>query len=542
MSSTANSAIATDTVSVRSNSTAAFSKEYATMTVALTDRERATLRTAAYGALALMAATGAPHSAATDGSLALASATGLVGHVLAAKSADIVLTGKTVAELAGRVFPALSAAMDLLEKKDAAEAENFRSTIGLAVGAAARPRRGESGPAAVEMARKITAALAAGAGSADGRTGSTAGPDRPELRKALEEIVASGLTGLTVRVHDERGEWVGSAGVAELGGSVPPPVDGHVRIGSNTKTFIATLVLQLVAEGRIGLDVPVVDYLPGFGFDERITVRMLLQHTSGLFNFTGEYYSDGTIVAGIPCTTSGKEWVDNRFHSYEPEELVRLALSKPARFEPGTDWSYSNTNYVVARLLIEKVTGRPVAQEMQRLILGPLGLTGTVAPTTQTAVPEPHAHAYYRYTDAGAEQTVDVTEVNPSWISSGGDMISTSRDLHTFISALNSGKLLPDHLLAEMRTPVPTGIPGMGYGLGIFVQDTDGGTVIMHNGGAGGHAALMYSTPDGAATLTGTLNYVDDAELSLAAAFQEATRRLVGEVFGGPADPGLPAE
>ncbi|MFI2334985.1 serine hydrolase domain-containing protein [Nocardia rhamnosiphila] len=514
------------------------------MSVTLTDREQATLRTAAYGAVTLMAATGADHSAVANGSLALASATGVVGHVLAARSADMELTGKTVAEIADQVFPALRAAVHLLENKNPAEAENFRGTVGLAVGAAARPRRGEPGPAMVEMARKITAALA-GPGSVDGRTEPAAGErDRPELQKALEEIVASGLTGITVRVHDERGEWAGSAGVAELGGSVPPPIDGHVRIGSNTKTFTATLVLQLVGEGRIGLDVPVVEYLPEFGFDARITVRMLLQHTSGLFNFTGEYYGDGTVVAGIPCTISGKAWVDNRFHSYEPEELVRLALSKPARFEPGTDWSYSNTNYVVARLLVEKVTGRPVAQEMQRLILGPLGLTGTVAPTTQTRVPEPYAHAYYRYEDAGEELTIDVTEHNPSWISSGGDMISTSRDLHVFISALNSGKLLPDDLLAEMRTPRPTGIPGMGYGLGVFVQEMDGGgTLVMHNGGAGGHAALMYSTPDGTATLTGTLNYVDDAALSLSAAFQEATRRLVGEVFdGGWADPALSAE
>ncbi|WP_406311483.1 beta-lactamase family protein [Streptosporangium sp. NBC_01639] len=357
--------------------------------------------------------------------------------------------------------------------------------------------------------------------------------DRPELQKAIEEIVDSGLTGVSLRVHDERGEWAGSAGVAEPGGAAKPPIDGHVRIGSNTKTFTATLVLQLVAEGRIGLDTPAADYLPEFGLDERITVRMLLQHTSGVFNFTGEYYDDGTFVPGIPATPAGKEWVDNRFHTYRPQELVELALSKPARFEPGTGWSYANTNYVLARLLIEKVTGRSVAEEMQRLILGPLGLTGTVAPTTQTEIPEPHAHAYYRYEEAGEQQTVDVTRHNPSWISSGGDMISTTRDLHTFISALVGGKLLPAPLLAEMCAPHPTGIPNMDYGLGVFVLTTDGGTVITHNGGMAGHGALMYSTPDGGTTLTATLNYVDDAALSLAEAFQKATQRLVQEVFGG---------
>ncbi|MEU7990062.1 serine hydrolase domain-containing protein [Streptosporangium canum] len=354
--------------------------------------------------------------------------------------------------------------------------------------------------------------------------------DRPELRKAIEEMVDSGFTGVTLRVHDERGEWVGSAGARKLGESAKPPADGHVRIGSNTKTFTATVVLQLVAEGKIGLDGPVADYLPEFGMDRRITVRMLLQHTSGVFNFTGEYYDDGTFAPGIPATTAGQEWVDNRFKTYLPEDLVRLALSKPARFEPGTDWSYANTNYVLARLLIEKVSGRSVAEEMQRLILGPLKLTGTVAPTTQSEISEPHAHAYYRYEDAGLQKTVDVTRQNPSWISSGGDMISTTQDLHTFISALVGGKLLPAPLLAEMCTPHPK----VGYGLGVFVQDTGcGGTVITHNGGMAGHAALMYSTPDGGRTLTASLNYVDDAALSLGAAFQKATQRLVKEVFCG---------
>ncbi|MEV4251390.1 serine hydrolase domain-containing protein [Streptosporangium canum] len=366
--------------------------------------------------------------------------------------------------------------------------------------------------------------------------------DRPELQKAIEEMVDSGFTGVTMRVHDERGEWVGSAGVRKLGESAKPPTNGHVRIGSNTKTFTATVVLQLVAEGKIGLDVPVADYLPEFGMDRRITVRMLLQHTSGVFNFTGEYYDDGTFAPGIPATTAGQEWVDNRFKTYLPEDLVRLALSKPARFEPGTDWSYANTNYVLARLLIEKVSGRSVAEEMQRLILGPLGLTGTAAPTTQSEIPEPHAHAYYRYEDAGRQKTVDVTRQNPSWISSGGDMISTTQDLHTFISALVGGKLLPAPLLAEMCTPHPK----VGYGLGVFVQDTDcGGTVITHNGGMAGHAALMYSTPDGGKTLTATLNYADDAALSLGEAFQKATQRLIKEVFcggqAGSADAAEPA-
>ncbi|MFE4369759.1 serine hydrolase domain-containing protein [Streptomyces sp. NPDC056835] len=360
---------------------------------------------------------------------------------------------------------------------------------------------------------------------------SAAGQDRPELRKAIQEIVDSGLAGVSLRVNDERGEWVGSAGVAELGEAAEPPVNGYVRIGSNTKTFTATLVLQLVAEGKIELDTPAADYLPEFALDRRITVRMLLQHTSGVFNFTGELFEDGTVVAGIPSTISGQEWVDNRFRTYPPEKLVRLALSKPARFEPGTGWSYSNTNYVLARLLVEKVTGRSCAEETQERILGPLGLSDTVVPYTSPEIPEPHAHAYYRYEEAGRQKTVDITRQNPSWISAGGDMISTTQDLHTFISALAGGKFLPAGLLAEMRTPHPES----GFGLGLRVQDAgpNGGTLLFHNGGAAGHAALMYSTPDGSKTLTASLNYVDDAAMSLAGVFLKAMERLVDEVFGG---------
>lgn len=360
---------------------------------------------------------------------------------------------------------------------------------------------------------------------------STPGPDRPELRKAVQEVVDSGITGISLRVHDERGEWTCGAGVAEPGGAAAPPADGHVRIGSNTKTFTATLVLQLVAEGKVALDAPADDYLPGFGLDRRITVRMLLQHTSGVFNFTGELYEDGTTVPGIPSTISGKEWVDQRFRTYRPEELVRLALARPARFEPGTGWSYSNTNYVLARLLVEEVTGRSCAEETQERILAPLGLSGTVVPGASPEIPRPHAHAYYRYEDAGRQETVDVTRHNPSWISAGGDMISTTRDLHTFMSALAGGRLLPAPLLAEMRAPHPKS----GFGLGLRVQDTGpgGDTLLFHNGGAGGHAALMYSTLDGSRTLTAALNYVDDAALSLTQAFLRAQDRLVEVVFGG---------
>jgi CubicO group peptidase (beta-lactamase class C family) len=354
-----------------------------------------------------------------------------------------------------------------------------------------------------------------------------AGQDRPELQEAIEAFVAAGFAGLQMRVQDDRGEWVGSAGTRKLGETGRPPSDGRFWAGSVAKPFTATLVLQLVAEEKLGLDAPVADHLPGLGLDKRITPRMLLQHTSGLFNYTGEYYPDGTIAPGIPAT--GKEWVDTRLDTYRPEELVRLALDKPARFEPGADWSYSNTNYTLAALLIEKVAGESYGEQMDRRILRPLGLRDTVLAGDVTDLPQPYAHGYYRYEDAGQWKVADVSRQNLSMLPAAGGAISTTRDLQIFFAALNSGRLLPAPLLAEMRKP---GGPA-DYGLGVFVQDLgpDHGVVYHHNGGApGGYGALMYSTPDGSKTMTAGLT-TGDAPIEMAEVFPGALDALVKKVF-----------
>lgn len=347
-----------------------------------------------------------------------------------------------------------------------------------------------------------------------------------DLQKAMEAFVGAGFAGLQLRVTGADGEWAGSAGVRKLGEPTRPPTDGRFWAGSVAKTFTATLVLQLVAQGKFTLDTPVAGLVPGLGLDDRITVRMLLQHTSGLFNYTGEYYPDGTIAPGIPAT--GKEWVDSRLQSYDPRELVELALSKPARFEPGADWSYSNTNYTLAALLIEQVAGRPYGEVMQDMVLGPLGLRDTVLWGDITDLPEPYAHGYCRYQDGDQWIVADVSRQNLSMMPAAGGSISTTQDLQTFFAALNSGKLLPAPLLAEMRTPVGP----IDYGLGVFVQDLgDGVTVYHHNGGApGGYGALMYSTPDGSKTLTAGLT-MGDADVNPAEVFPQALDSLVRAVF-----------
>jgi len=255
---------------------------------------------------------------------------------------------------------------------------------------------------------------------------------------------------------------------------------------------------------------------------------MLLNHTSGLFNYTGEYFPDGTVVPGLPAT--GKDWAEHRLQGYTPDELVGFALAKPARFEPGTEWSYANTNYTVAALLIEAVTGRPFAAELESRILKPLELSGTLEPGDRTDIPGAHSHGYFRYQNGDDWKLVDVTEQNPSLLFAAGSMLSTTRDLQVFMSALQSGKLLPADLLAEMRAPEPKSGP-LNYGLGLFAQDTGSETIYHHNGSApGGYGALMFSSADGTRTLTALIT-MGDAEVDLLQVFPPALDRLVKAVF-----------
>ena len=355
------------------------------------------------------------------------------------------------------------------------------------------------------------------------------GQDRPELQKAIEAFVAAGFAGLHMRVQDDQGVWVGSAGVRKLGDVARPPTASRFWAGSVAKPFTATVVLQLVAEGRIGLDAPVAAHLPDLRLDERITARMLLQHTSGLFNYTGEYFPDGTVVPGIPAT--GKEWVDTRLDTYRPQDLVGLALARPPRFEPGTDWGYSNTNYTLATLLVERVTGESYADQVQQRILGPLELRDTVLAGDTTDLPEPHAHGYYRYQDDDGWQVADVSRQSLSMLPGAGAAISTTKDLQTFFAALNAGRLLPAALLAEMRSPVGP----IDYGLGVFVQDlgAECGTVYHHNGGApGGYGALMYSNADGTRTMAAGLT-TGDGPADPAEVLPPALDALIRVIFCG---------
>lgn len=313
---------------------------------------------------------------------------------------------------------------------------------------------------------------------------------RPDtLQKGLNALVnTDGVPAALASVTDRSGRTrTYTAGVGDLATGAKVPRDGQVRIGSNTKTFTAVVVLQLVGEGKIGLDAPVDTYVPGLvrgdGIDGRhITVRQLLQHTSGLPNYS-KYLSD-----------------DIRY--YEPRELLDLALQHEADFAPGTDWAYSNTNYLVAGLIVQKVTGHPLAEEIERRVISRIGLRDTYFPAPgEVTIRERHPRGYYQ--DSADAPLVDATEWDPSWAWAAGQMVSTDSDLNRFFTALLAGRLLPKAQLDQMRTTVPASYPfpaGARYGLGLVSMPLPcGGVYWGHGGSMTGYETRGGATEDGRA-------------------------------------------
>ncbi|WP_181772693.1 serine hydrolase domain-containing protein [Amycolatopsis pittospori] len=307
-----------------------------------------------------------------------------------------------------------------------------------------------------------------------------------EVDKALKTLVRDGVPGAQATVTSASGRtWSEREGVGNIEKGTPFPNGSKFRAGSVTKTFVAVVVLQLVADGKVRLDTPIDRYLPGLvrgnGNDgTKITVRQLLQHTSGLHDFSRDMDLD--------------EW---RHRGAEPEELMAIALAQGPLFDPGKGWSYSNTNYIVAGMLIEKLTGRSVSDEIDTRIVQPLRLRGTYLPARgDERLPNPHARGY----TPGDKGLVDFTELDPSAAWTSGGLVSTGEDLNHFFAALTGGRLLLRPQLAEMQRtrPVDLGVPGAAYGLGIVsVPLTCGGTFWGHRGSVPGFTTLSGAIPHG---------------------------------------------
>ncbi|GAA2903351.1 serine hydrolase [Actinoplanes cyaneus] len=318
--------------------------------------------------------------------------------------------------------------------------------------------------------------------------------ERDAVRSSVTALVSeSHFPGAvaTVRGRDKKARHY-SAGVADLRTGATIPANAQIRIGSNTKTFTAVVVLQLVGEGRVKLDEPVETYLPGLvrgdGIDgRRITVRQLLQHTSGLPDYAAQYLADDIFP------------VQHRYVT--PRDLLDLALTEKAHFAPGQSWEYSNTNYLLAGMLIERVTARPVGEEITRRIIQPLGLRHTYFPGAgEESIRKPHPIGYHASTPGGRLR--NVTTLDPSWAWAAGGMIGTTEDLNTFYSALQAGRLLAPAQHEQMRTTVAA--PGMWagarYGLGIISTPLScGGLMWGHGGDIYGYETRDGVTEDGRA-------------------------------------------
>ncbi|WP_033797869.1 serine hydrolase domain-containing protein, partial [Bacillus pseudomycoides] len=291
--------------------------------------------------------------------------------------------------------------------------------------------------------------------------------DRNSVKQVMRDTLQLGFPGILAKTFEGGKTWSYAAGIADLRTKKPMKTDFRFRIGSVTKTFTATVVLQLAGENRLNLDDSIEKWLPGViqgnGYDgNQITIRQILNHTSGIAEYLRSKDAD----------------MMNTKKTYTAEELVKIGLSLPPDFAPGKGWSYSDTGYVLLGILIEKVTGNSYAEEIENRIIEPLELSNTFLPGNSSVIPGTnHARGYVQ--PDGASELKDVTYYNPSIASSAGDMISTADDLNKFFSYLLSGKLLKEQQLKQMLTTVPTGSAEIsGYGLGIYETKLPNGVSI----------------------------------------------------------------
>ncbi|MFF0746938.1 serine hydrolase domain-containing protein [Streptomyces sp. NPDC004111] len=345
-------------------------------------------------------------------------------------------------------------------------------------------------------ATAAVAAPAAAKAPAAPATPAVPAPDMDGVSAALNSAMAKGAPGAMARFTGPDGVRTRTAGVRDRVSGEAMDTRARFRIGSVSKTFSSVVLLQLVEEGRLELDAPVNRYLPGLLPDDRITVRHLLTHRSGLADYT-----DAMFARTVP----GFEAVRNRVFSYQ--ELVDLSLAEPRTTEPGAAYKYSNANFVVVGMLIEKTTGTPVAKQYERRIIKPLRLRHTSYVHPDARIKGSHVRGYLHPDEEGAP-LVDSTEQTVSWAQSAGAVISDTADLNTFTTALMRGRLLSPRMLDAMTTVTPTDTTGTRfYGLGLRRYDLSCGTQIYgHTGTVQGFYTYAFATRDGRRSLSAMAN------------------------------------
>jgi D-alanyl-D-alanine carboxypeptidase len=349
-----------------------------------------------------------------------------------------------------------------------------------------------------------------------------------QLDAAVRRVMGqAGIPGATVGIWTaDKGRYVKSFGVADknTGRTMNPGL--YMRIGSETKTFTVTAMLQLVDQGKIGLDDTIGKYIAGVPNGDKITLRQLAGMRSGLFNYSmdDDFFKALTSDPEAPFT---------------PQQLLGYAFKHPVLFKPGEKFYYCNTNLILLGLVVEKISGQSLAGYIQQHVLDPTGLGHTSFPTG-AEFPDPHAQGYTNQTASGKVE--DAADWNPSWGWAAGAMISKLQDMRVWARTVATGQL-PDGKrlistgLQKQRLVTPdTPVPGTGYGLGIF--DVQGW--IGHNGSLPGYESLTVYLPEARATLVVLLNtdinYKGEEPSTL---FGEAITRIISpdHVFQLPAQP-----
>ncbi|MEU6575624.1 serine hydrolase domain-containing protein [Streptomyces sp. NPDC046805] len=348
------------------------------------------------------------------------------------------------------------------------------------------------------------------------------------LDSAVKRVMQQAhVPGVTVGIWTpDKGQYVQSFGVADKRTAEPMYPDLYMRIGSETKTFTVTALLELVDSGKVSLDDTIGQYVSGVPNGDRITLRELAGMRSGLFN----YSEDNDFYKAL---TSDPQ------RSFTPHQLLDYAFRHPVEFPPGAKFSYSNTNLILLGLVVEQASGQPIADYIQQNVLRPAGLRHTLFPNGNE-FPTPHAQGYTEQTATGKVE--NAADWNPSWAWAAGAMISDLEDLRVWARSVATGELPGGgHLISpatqkqRLTTPA-TPIPGVGYGLGIFnVQGW-----IGHNGSLPGYESLTVYLPSAQATLVVLLNTdVNYKGTEPSTIFGQAITRIISpnHIFNLPAVP-----
>jgi D-alanyl-D-alanine carboxypeptidase len=336
-----------------------------------------------------------------------------------------------------------------------------------------RPHARISRIGALALATLLAATTAATANATPHR------PDRAKLQHALDAVVSNGAPGAIALIRHGRHSLRLVSGYENLATRRPMRPRDRFRVGSVTKTFVATVVLQLAGEGRLALEDTVERWLPGLvPGGANITIRQLLNHTSGL----GDYADDAFV----------RRVLEDRGRIWAPNELIAIGTSHAPLFAPGASLAYSSTGYIALGLIVEAASGRPLPAELQRRILAPLHLRSTSL-DVRPHIAGRHAHGYTRY--HGGRRLLDISEIGQSFAWAAGAIVSSTHDLARFYRALLHGNLLRPDLLAAMRTTVPA--EGQQWGLGLIETPHRCGPSWGHGGETLGYETNADSSPNG---------------------------------------------